>query len=431
VRYCCHANGSPSKGILTDESGEVINLGTHKLNAGLDSRELMNVRLQMLSGEKPLGCSRCYEEEDVGLPSRRESELSLWQQQMDYERARTLTKADGSIANSSQFLSYLDLRFGNRCNLACRMCGPTESHLWYQIHPKVWGENQFQDIEHQIVLKQQTGNKWAAEHDPYNWHEKDQFWHELGAQLPFLRRLYFAGGEPLLIEPHYELLNTCIEQGYAKNISLEYNTNLITLTKRCLDLWSHFKSVEIGVSVDGVGPLNNYIRHLSQWETLAENLHTLDKSQGPYKLWLSPTIQVYNLIHITDLMNWVIKSGFSRINQGAVGSEIMTPHPLYNPNFLSIKVFSAKAKKYIASRLIKEINKGKELIHSQDDLSPSAKSNYALRYKSLVESFIAIMNSEDLSHLKQKLLFYTRKLDQIHKSRLEDVSPLTNELINS
>ena len=80
-------------------------------------------------------------------------------------------------------------------------------------------------------------------------------------QVPHMYQLYFAGGESLIIDEHYDLLEECIKQGYAKNIELRYNSNAVEWRDDLFDLWAEFKRVRFHYSIDAHGEHNDYIRY--------------------------------------------------------------------------------------------------------------------------------------------------------------------------
>ena len=76
------------------------------------------------------------------------------------------------------------------------------------------------------------------------------------------KEIYIAGGEPLVTEEHYLLLEWLIKNN-ATNVKLRYNTNFTKLRFKdyeVLPLWSHFKHIEILASIDAVDELGSYIR---------------------------------------------------------------------------------------------------------------------------------------------------------------------------
>jgi sulfatase maturation enzyme AslB (radical SAM superfamily) len=87
-------------------------------------------------------------------------------------------------------------------------------------------------------------------------------------EIPTIERLYIVGGEPLLIDQHYEFLQKCIDAGRSKSIVIEYNTNITNIPERAWNIWKHFERIQIGMSVDAVGPINDYIRNPSKWHKI-------------------------------------------------------------------------------------------------------------------------------------------------------------------
>ena len=91
-----------------------------------------------------------------------------------------------------------------------------------------------------------------------------------------LEIVYFAGGEPLIIPYHYEMLDYMIKNDYAKNIELRYNTNLSTLKYKSVDLlknWSSFKNITLSPSIDMIGEQGEYHRYGSKWNDIINNLN--------------------------------------------------------------------------------------------------------------------------------------------------------------
>ena len=141
-----------------------------------------------------------------------------------------------------------------------------------------------------------------------------------------MEHVYFAGGEPMLIERHYEFLQKCIDSGYAENIMLEYNTNGTTLPPRVVKLWEQFKEVRLGVSVDGMDAVLEYQRYPVKWSKVLKNLKTIDALPNNIKAWLAFTVTAYNVEHMIDFMKWKVEeSGFKKINNGGV-KPIITHH---------------------------------------------------------------------------------------------------------
>ncbi len=431
LRYCCHAHQSPGRGILTNDKGEPLSLENDSIAAGKNSQLLKDVRQAMLKGKRHPGCQRCYREEDAGIYSRRHAEQFLWPEQ-NFDLFNKHTSSDGTIDEEMFPVRYLDLRFGNRCNLKCRMCGSTESDRWYSLQKKVYGHSTFKEGDRKLEVHKDNNGQFYVEGDPYTWHESPRFWKELEKYLPKLQRIYLAGGEPLLIEKQFDLLRHCIEKGYSKNLILEYNTNITVITPKILEIWSHFRRIDIGMSIDGIGAFNDYIRSGSRWPQIAENIKNLDSAPGNYRIWWAATIQIYNLLHLPEMMKWIVQQKFERVNQSKLGREIMSPHPLSNPKQLSIQTFPRRSKDLIRARFEKQKKEFREHAFEWNLFSEQNETlteQVIKRFDTILDNYTNVMFAKDSSHLNEKFWKYTRRLDQIHGTSFEELCPETAELM--
>ena len=264
VRVCCQTNQGPTQGILNDGERQPYNLGKNKISESKNAELACDVRLSMLKGERHAECIRCWREEDSGMISRRQQEADMWKEVFTFNDAEKITEEQGRIPDSFEPV-YYDLRLGNHCNLRCRMCYPTDSAGWYREYTDIFQADSFPDTHGIVKLVKKPGGDWQAEKRDYDWCLRESFWQDLESKIKHLRHIYIVGGEPLLIERHYQFLEKCINQGQAKKIRLEYNTNITAISDRVLDLWQHFKQVRIGASIDALGELNDYIRYPSKW----------------------------------------------------------------------------------------------------------------------------------------------------------------------
>jgi MoaA/NifB/PqqE/SkfB family radical SAM enzyme len=429
LRYCCHANGSASKGLLKKSDGEPINLEFDDVSQGLNAELVRDVRVQMLKGERHPGCARCYIEEDAGIFSRRQSEKVTWEKDINLSKLLSNTTADGSIEEKTFPILYLDLRFGNRCNLKCRMCSPTESDRWYEVHTKLWENDVFKEGGRQLQITQDPKGRYSLKEDPYKWYESELFWKNLDQHMPQLKRIYLAGGEPFLIEGQFDLLKRCVDNGYAKDITLEYNSNITLLSDKMLKLWENFYKVEVGVSIDGIGPINDYIRYPSKWEQVSHNLTLLDTAKGNFKLWWAATIQAYNLYHLPEMMMWIVRQKYKRVNTTLPTKEILTSHQLSNPKFLSIRVFPEKSKDHIESYFQKFKLSAREEIYSLAIYTDEEKERLCARFSSVLDHYVTLMRKENLEHLKSVFWHYTNRLDTIHGTSFKETCPEAYELM--
>jgi organic radical activating enzyme len=67
-------------------------------------------------------------------------------------------------------------------------------------------------------------------------------WEQMQEHIPHLERIYFAGGEPLIMEEHYRLLNELVKRKMF-HVNLVYNSNFSKLAykdQNVLEIWKHF-----------------------------------------------------------------------------------------------------------------------------------------------------------------------------------------------
>jgi hypothetical protein len=206
----------------------------------------------------------------------------------DYERffdeVMASTNIDGSLSEFK--MRYFDIRFSNICNFKCRTCGSGFSSQWEQ-----------EDLKN---------NVWFARTIPKN--DNKEFLSEVLGQIENIETAYFAGGEPLITEEHYVILEEMIRSGRT-DIQLSYNTNLSNLKfkdKDLLSLWGKFKKhIMIYASVDHYGDRAEYIRSGTDWGVVENNFLTAKKT--PYiHLQMNTVLSVFNCLTIHEFYQYLI-----------------------------------------------------------------------------------------------------------------------------
>lgn len=338
MRLCCNSNSSGAGfdheiGLVKNETGRPANFGTETPMSAWNNEYMRSVRTTMMEGNIPSSCNKCFDEEHKGVVSKRMWETGTWLEDgIDIPELLAQTHEDGTVPDQ---LVYLDLRLGHTCNLKCIMCSPHDSSQWVGDHKKVFPLFQHPELKTQMSWDKKSFNNF--------WHENPDFWKEMYAQIPNLKQVYFAGGEPLMIREHKWFLEEIIRQGYANKILIRYNTNGLLVDDEIIDLWSKFKKVKVGFSVDAVGDRNWYIRYPSEWSTIEKNLHRLDNTPDNIHVSIATAIQILNIKHLADFARWKVTQNFKKINFGNVtggiqaGGGIFNMHLLYIPTFLSIR----------------------------------------------------------------------------------------------
>lgn len=376
MRVCCTANASgvavnkdstnktiSDAGVLRRDDGKPANLATTGLLEAWNNEYMKGVRRQMLAGEKPASCIKCFKEEEAGHRSKRQWETNKWIRELGIDDIIGGTNPDGSIDPK---IRYIDLRLGSKCQLACVMCSPHDSSGWVKEHKQIHPTLKNEKLKTSMRWEKETG-KLAWTGGSYNWHKKNpSFWDELYGQLKDLKQLYWAGGEALIMEEHYTLLEEIIDRGLASQIELRYNSNGLEWREDLFDLWSHFRNVIFHFSIDDIEERLEFIRYPSDWNTVQERIHQLDNYPHD-NLFLTTawTGIALNIFYLPEFIKWKLQSGFKRLNYYPHGAGIFSCHLAYWPPQLNIKVLPNYFKKDIRDKF-------------RDDLIPWLEQNWEL-----------------------------------------------------
>ena len=358
LRVCC--NSTPGKNFITKQDGTPYKLQKDDLQEAWNSKVYTTIRKQMLAGERPEMCQRCFREEDVGIKSSRQGWNDKWQENKEY-------------AHYAPFdIKYVDLRLGNLCNLKCRMCNPYASNMWVKEWHLV--EDALSESEYNRLKNM-------------NWPEHEKTWENLFSIANTVEEIYLTGGEPTIIKEQHRLLDYFIDQGIAHKIKLKYNTNLTNIPNHLLDRWKKFKRIQLNCSIDAVGKLDHYIRYPSNWNIIQRNFETI-RSLSNATVEIHCTVQMYNILKLNELLEWAVPYG----------------HKIYfnilnHPDQLNIRVLPEHLKQLAAERL-------QSYLHLEK-----------------VQGIIDYMNSEDWSNKLSAFYKYTSELDRSRNENLFDIIP--------
>lgn len=264
-------------------------LNTQTIEEIWNSDNMKNLRKQMIAGEEPKICATCFDREKVTGESGRIYQNREFPKVI--EIIPEITEPDGTCKTME--LKYWDFRFSNLCNFKCRSCGPRYSSAWvpdakklgYTDQEKVWS------IEN---VDQQTNFDFLKE------------------QVQHVQKIYFAGGEPLLMPEHWQTLDMLVANNRF-DVKLSYNTNLSSLTygkKNVLDYWRQWEwgKLEVWPSIDEIGKRAELIRSGTIWTKVEENLKELTKLDN---VIIRPgiTVGAWNVFRLPEIINHLISIG--------------------------------------------------------------------------------------------------------------------------
>jgi sulfatase maturation enzyme AslB (radical SAM superfamily) len=311
-----------------------------------------------------------------------------------FETALT-TKSDGHVDNLK--MKYFDVRFSNICNFKCRGCSPTLSTKWYEDHQKLWDYKS--EAPKLINFTKNT----------------PPLWKEIEGYLPHVEIAYFAGGEPLLMDEHYECLEKFIELKKT-DVILQYNTNLSILKFKkydILDLWSQFENVNISVSLDDIEERGEYFRSGLNWDTFLKNCLIIKERFPHFIFTVNCTISVFNIHRVPEIHHELFSRG------------IITPfgfnfNTLLDPIHYRTQIATSELKLKTSLKLKSYIGK-LNLAHPNSDWS---------HFTAALNNQIHFMNSGDLSSKLNEFKKVTQNLDRIRSESFSSTYPELKELLN-
>lgn len=321
VKPCCVFAQDEQLGSLKDNTlSEVWNNDATK-----------KLRVAMLNGEKPTGCDICWRRESLVHKTHRvDANENLFKEDV-YELINQ-TQEDGFLPTHQ--LRYIDARWNNLCNLRCRTCGPRFSTSWIDDHAKLYDRTMDQV-------------KAAGDGFQFSGKNEDQLFNEILPHIPYLKQIYFAGGEPLMQIEHYKVLEELIRIGHTgtdqRPLVINYNTNFTQLKlgkHSALEYWKHFKNLKVNASLDGSHARAEYWRKGTTWETVVNNRRRMKEECPNTEFKISFTLSwpnSYNLLAFHK--EWV--------HLGLITPNDLSLNILEVPTYLCIKNIPTWKKKKI------------------------------------------------------------------------------------
>ena len=437
LRICCNTNSyTENRGILRKEDKTPFNAGKDDWNEARNSKVLKEVRAAMMKGEWHPECERCRQEEVNGIRSRREYEnddWGKWYGDISLEKVLPHTQEDGTIETEKLPIDFLDVRYGNFCNLKCRMCGPTDSHQWYDDHVAISGGTGFRDSSGRVDLVKNEKGRWTT--DVFDWFQNNKtYWDNFEEHAPNAKKLYIVGGEPLIIEEHQESLERLVASGKSHQIQLEYNSNLTMVPDRLVHLWEQFKQIRIGVSIDGINDVFNYQRTPAKFSAVYKNMLRLQENDRiNLKAWFAFTVTPFNVFHLPEFMKWKLtESGLTKFNPVDGARPVITPHMCHSPKYYNVKVLPKDLKQEVVNHYA---DYRKWILNT--DFDDKVKKGF-IKILDGVEKF---MLSEDYAEKMvdwipdstwlEEFVRVTNKLDELRKQNVLDIVPQYKDLFNA
>lgn len=304
-----HLNATPKGDVYpccsNDYTTPVGNTKEQTLKQIFNSPKMKELRVDMLNERKNKICDFCYKHEEAGPHSFRNYSKEHFAKYFD--EVVPTTQEDGTVDEFK--MRYFDIRFSNICNFKCRTCGSEFSSQWGMEMQKNF------DPKHPIVIHVDDNKGSVLE--------------EVLTHIEHIDLAYFAGGEPLITDEHYTMLEEMIRLGRT-DITLRYNTNASNIKYKkhdVLDLWKHFKKIELSCSIDHYGERAEWLRKGTDWGKVEENLLTF-RELDYVSFQMNTVFSIFNYPTIGEFYEYLRKKNIVRRNDW-YHSLYLAVHPSY------------------------------------------------------------------------------------------------------
>jgi len=385
-----HLNATPKGDVYpccsNDYTQPVGSTKTHTLKEIFNSDKMKELRLDMLNERKNPICDFCYKHEEAGPYSFRN--YSKEQFAKHFDDIVPTTQSDGTVEEFK--MRYFDIRFSNICNFKCRTCGSEFSSKWGEEMRKNF------DPKHPVLIHVDD--------------DKGTVLDEVLTHIEHIDLAYFAGGEPLITEEHYIMLEEMIRKGRT-DITLRYNTNASNIKYKkhdVLDLWKHFKKIELSCSIDHYGERAEWLRKGTDWGVVESNLLTF-RDLDYVSFQLNTVFSIFNYLTITEFYDYLKSKNIVR--------EEDWYHSLYlavHPDYYCAKSLPSELKEEAAIKALAWVNNNKDDHTCIPNLMKDAV-NFA-------------NDSDQWNQVREQFLQHVSSIDRIRGENFWEVFPELNSL---
>jgi hypothetical protein len=310
--------------------------------------DIAKIRQLMLAGQRPHECNKCWILENQGLTSDRQLKNSSF----DFYADRDISLIEQDCKEGKYSQQIIKIYTSNLCNSTCFSCNPQYSTAWAAI----------KNIPIHLNKMSQAD---IPEHVYHN-----------------MTMLSFVGGEPFYEKENFKILERLIEYNKTDCFISIVTNGSTSLSNIQQDILSKFKNLNITISIDGIGPVFEYLRFPLKWGDLLNNLNTFKNITN--NISVSYTISNLNAIYYAETIQW-FNDNHLNYNYNLVT----------NPDYLNINVLPESVKKLYSEiqPLLSDhpanyndlFEKLKQEIASQDKLKNISITDYLPLFYSLIQ----------------------------------------------
>jgi radical SAM protein with 4Fe4S-binding SPASM domain len=387
------------------------NIHSTTMNQYLQSDEMVSLRKDMLVGNKIKWCSDCYYEDDNNKLSGRVKALHFVKILHSYPKSFTLSPysdhfsfSDNNAGAANSTITNLQIDLGNVCNLGCVMCHPRYSSFLNATFKQISNDD--------ALFNPISLTPWVKDKKTFK-----KFLAELST-LTDLQYIHLLGGETLFIDETYQVCDALIDAGITNTI-VGTTTNATIYNSRLERIIPKFKEFHLGISIESVNPLNDYIRYPSEVNKIKETINKFAdlRNQHPtLHLTLRITPNVFTIFYLDELLQYSVDHHIP----------VESCNILQKPSVLRIELLPDDLRQIAVQKIDKliehnNLSNTKTILNSREvSKTDSVISNRIFEYKHFLENMQAPDNVEEE---RFGLVKFLKTFEQVRNNSILDYAP--------
>lgn len=398
------------------------NIRNTSITEYLQSDLMKHLRRQLLDGQSPDICTNCQYEQSMGKVSGRQKQL-LKSGISDISFDKTFCSSphwsnfEYSYKNHGQTQTTpvdLQIDLGNTCNSACIMCSPKYSsrldNEWKKLH-KIY--SLFPDMD---IKPNWTDNQELV----------DKFVDELN-ELDSVKYIHFLGGETLYIKSFYDICDQMINNGSSKNIIMGTTTNCTVYDERVEHIIQNFKRVDLGLSIEAVTPLNDYVRWPGKIDQVTSNIDKFLELRKTSNLFVSlrVTPNIFTIYHLDQMFEYMIDRQVT----------LESCNILFEPATLRMELLPDNLRQDVITKLNRVVERHQLKRPDNKIINRRIEDNTNEIINDLIFEYIDFLENydtpEDVDQHRSNLVESIKAIETLHKNTILDYLPEYEEFLRS
>lgn len=387
----------------------------------LNTDEMSKFRQQMLNGEKPKGCDTCYYQDELHKLSARHKQLLKSGIRVDDFENSLLSSphiSDFTYSNDNNGATQnvptdLHVDIGNLCNSGCIMCEPYASSKLVQDYIKLYKKSD-------LFYNPPPQTSWVENKTVF-----DKFLKDLSS-IDGLRYIQLLGGETLYNKAFYDICESLIESGKSQTCILGTTTNGTIYKPELENIIPKFKEFHLGISIESVTPLNDYIRYPGKIDSILANIDSflsLRQTNPGLHITLRITPNIFTVYDLDQLFEYAIEKKIT----------LEACFIMFKPECLRMELMPDDIRQEVIDKLQHLIDRhglsrhNITNIRNQESIS-EVTSDSVHEYLNFVKNY---NKPADTEYQRQKLVEFLKSFESLRNNTILDYAPRYKEFLTS